>query len=747
MYNLVGCLGSIAYVRGWPRRYARSSMMEKARDTLRSVFGHPEFRGQQEAIVRTLLQGKDALVLMPTGAGKSLCYQLPALLLPGTAVVVSPLIALMQDQVDALQQFGVRAAYLNSSLDSAAQRAIEVQLQAGQLDLLYLAPERLLQERSRALLSSIPLALVAIDEAHCVSSWGHDFRPEYSQLAQFLQHFPKLPRIALTATADPLTREDICEQLHLQQAAQFISSFDRPNIFYEVLNKSEPRQQLLQFLRQQQRGSSGIVYCLGRKRCEQLAVFLQRQGYDALPYHARLADGLKLQNQRRFVREDGVIIVATIAFGMGINKPDVRFVVHMDVPKSLEGYYQETGRAGRDGEAAQALLLYGLGDAVAVRRLIADSPAEAQYKQRSERKLEAMLAYCESVRCRRQVLLDNFAENYPQACGHCDVCCKPPQSWDASIAAQKLLSCVVRSEQRFGAGQLIDILLGRLTDKVQHYGHQRLSTFGIGKELSEQQWRSVVRQLIAEGLLSSDQHRSLKLGRGSREVLRGTRRLMLRQDRKASASAVAATSATTTSAITTSTTTTSTTSPANSSAINSANSAGHRVTTLQPEDNALWEALRRCRLELSQEQNIPAFMIFHDSVLRQMAKRKPTTLDAFADIPGVGSHKLQHYGKAFVRVIRQHVSPNLNSPSLHIEPPAEEGAMQLEHALRRFRLELAQQRGVPASQIFRDHTLQALLEHKPQDLPSLLALKGLTNVYLQRQEQALLEIIRRYKPR
>ncbi len=601
--------------------------MSKPLETLHRVFGHAAFRGEQAAVVDEVIAGGDCLVLMPTGGGKSLCYQVPALLRPGTAIVVSPLIALMQDQVDALLQLGVRAAFLNSSLAAAEAAVVERRLLAGDLDLLYVAPERLLSERFLGLLDRCPVALFAIDEAHCVSQWGHDFRPEYRELNLLHERWPSVPRIALTATADAPTRAEIVERLGLESARQFISSFDRPNIRYRVVQKDNARRQLLDFLAAH-RGAAGIVYCLSRKKVEETAEFLAAQGIVALPYHAGMDAAVRSANQRRFLREEGVVVVATIAFGMGIDKPDVRFVAHLDLPKSLEGYYQETGRAGRDGEPAEAWLTYGLGDLVMLQKMIESSDAGEERRRLERRKLDTLLGYCESTRCRRQVLLSSFDETYPRACGNCDNCLEPAVTWDATVAAQKALSCVYRSGQRFGAAHLIDILRGLGNDRVMQFGHQRLSTFGIGSDLDMRQWKGVFRQLVAHGLLEVDAagHGGLRLTPASRAVLRGEQQVSLRRESEARRER-----------------------PGRASA------AGKSATAIElpPRDAPVFEALRGWRAALAREQNLPAYVIFHDATLREMATQRPRNLRELGLINGVGASKLERYGEQMLAVLRE----------------------------------------------------------------------------------------------
>ena len=595
-------------------------------EALQHVFGYDAFRGDQQAIIEHVSQGGDALVLMPTGGGKSLCYQIPSLIRKGTGIVISPLIALMQDQVDALTELGVRAAYLNSSQDWQTARQVEQQLLAGELDLLYVAPERLLTERCLALLDRAAIALFAIDEAHCVSQWGHDFRPEYLGLSVLHERWPQVPRLALTATATSATRQEIADRLTLGDAPHFVASFDRPNIQYRIVEKNDVKRQLLSFVRSEHAGDSGIVYCLSRARTEDFADYLSSNGVPALPYHAGLGNAVRADHQARFLREEGLVMVATIAFGMGVDKPDVRFVAHVDLPKSVEGYYQETGRAGRDGLPATAWLAYGLNDVMQHRRMINESDGDDAFRRRLGAQLDAMLGLCETVSCRRRQLLAYFDQTI-EPCGNCDTCLEPPQAWDGTVAAQKILSAVYRlwreRGQRFGTGHLIDILRGKPTDRVRENGHDSLTVFGIGKDMSEQAWRSVFRQLLAQSLLAVDQegYGTLALTEGSRAVLKGQTTLMFRRepDRKNK--------------------------PARSG-------SRQALPDLPAEAQERFENLRRWRSEVARGHGVPAYVIFHDATLREIAMVSPQTLTELAQVSGVGDRKLQAYGEELLRCVR-----------------------------------------------------------------------------------------------
>lgn len=599
-----------------------------ALEVLQQTFGYHEFRGDQKAIIDTVTRGQSALVLMPTGGGKSLCYQIPSLLRGGVGVIVSPLIALMQDQVEAAASLGIRAAYLNSTLSYAEQREVQERLQQGQLDLLYVAPERLLRSATVELLRQVHIALFAIDEAHCMSQWGHDFRPEYSQLGQLREWFPTVPLLALTATADGPTRREIAEKLQLETAPQFVASFDRKNIFYRVAERGNYRQQLLGFLRDHQ-GECGIVYCLSRNKTEEVASWLMTEGIAALPYHARLGQGVKADHLQRFLREDGLIMVATIAFGMGIDKPDVRFVAHVDLPSSIEAYYQETGRAGRDGEPAEAFMLYGLGDVQFRRKMLEESEAPEARKRVERHKLNAMLGYCELVSCRRQHLLRYFEEKLPEPCGHCDTCKQPPQTFDGTQQAQKLMSAIVRTGQRFGAGHVIDVLRGKHTAKVEQFEHEELPTFGIGSARSEAYWRSILRQLMALDLVRADVegYGSLKLTEACRPILRGEQALSLRLDREKA--------------------------KRGSGRGRDTTKAQRKIVDLSPEAQERFEDLRVLRKQLADEKGVPSFVVFHDATLRQMAVEQPQNIDGLACIEGVGATKLKQYGEDFLALLRE----------------------------------------------------------------------------------------------
>ena len=604
---------------------AEQDLPARALHLLQSVFGYPAFRGSQAEIVQLIAAGGDALVLMPTGGGKSLCYQIPSLLRHGCGIVISPLIALMQDQVDALGELGVRAAFLNSSQSFDESMRVERALRQGELDLLYIAPERLLTQRCLEMLDGVPIALFAIDEAHCVSQWGHDFRPEYIRLSVLHERYPDVPRIALTATADGQTRAEIIERLQLGQAQQFISSFDRPNIRYQIVEKENVRRQLLDFITTEHAGEAGIVYCLSRKKVEETAEFLRENGISALAYHAGMDTPTRSKHQSRFLREDGIIMVATIAFGMGIDKPDVRFVAHLDLPRSIEGYYQETGRAGRDGLPADAWMAYGLQDVVQQRRMIEESEADITFKRMQSARLDAMLGLCETLTCRRVRLLAYF-DQASEACGNCDTCLNPPVSFDATEATQKLLSTIYRVGQRFGAVHVLEVLRGSDSEKVRQWRHHELSTFGIGSDKSEAEWRAILRQTFALGLVEIDHENygSLRLPEAARAVLRGERQVAMRLYQKPVRQKRAP-----------------------------ARSGSYTETGLSSSQQTLFEKLRWWRMETARSQNLPAYVIFHDNTLREIARAGPATLDDLRLVSGVGEKKLESYGAQIIALVRE----------------------------------------------------------------------------------------------
>ena len=603
-----------------PAAGSKKVLMKDPQQILQHVFGFPDFRAPQDEIISTLVDGGDVLVLMPTGGGKSLCYQIPAIAREGVGVVISPLIALMQNQVDALKQLGVSATFLNSTLAFETVHRIEQSLRQGEVDLLYLAPERLVQPATLALLRELDISLFAIDEAHCVSQWGHDFRADYLHLNILATEFPSVPRIALTATADIRTRTEIVSRLSLDEARQFIVGFDRPNIRYRIALKTNPRQQLLQFLKNEHRNDAGIIYCLSRRKTEETATWLSQQGFEALPYHAGLDSETRAKNQARFLNEESIIIVATIAFGMGIDKPDVRFVAHLDLPKTVESYYQETGRAGRDGEAANAWLVYGLQDVIKLRQMMEKSEGSDEHKRAEQHRLNAMLGLCEITSCRRHALLRYFDEDSPERCGNCDTCIDPVDTWDGTEAAQKALSAVFRTDQRFGVNHLIDVLQGSNTEKIRQFEHDKLSTFGIGQTLDINQWRSVFRQLVARGYISVDLERygALRLEQKCRPLLKGEQQIELRRDSGKKAVA-------------------------------------RQTKTPLPEDInvGLWEALRECRRLFAEAQGVPPYVIFHDKTLREMAEQMPQNTSEFGLLTGVGERKLEKYSEAFLAVIQE----------------------------------------------------------------------------------------------
>ncbi|OED37695.1 ATP-dependent DNA helicase RecQ [Chromatiales bacterium (ex Bugula neritina AB1)] len=595
-----------------------------ALECLQRYFGYTSFRGDQQAIIEQLIRGEDALVLMPTGGGKSLCFQIPALLRDGVGIVISPLIALMQDQVQQLNQNGVRAAFLNSTMSYAEQQSTRQRALNGELDLLYLAPERILSEGSQALLQQMDIALFAVDEAHCVSQWGHDFRPEYTQLSKLIELFPGVPRIALTATADENTRKDIKTHLRLTDATVYISSFDRPNIQYRIESKTNPRNQLLQFIKSEYPASTGIVYCMSRKKTEQVAAFLCTQGLKALAYHAGMPAQQRAGNMSRFILEENIIMVATIAFGMGIDKPDVRFVAHLDMPKSIESYYQETGRAGRDGLPSVAWMVYGLQDAITFQQMLNDSEASQDVIQVERHKLTAMLGLCEATQCRRKTLLRYFGEAGNESCGNCDTCLNPPETWDATTAVQKALSAVYRTGQRFGTNYLIDVLLGKKEDRIRRFGHDQLSVYGIGVEHDANTWRSIFRQSIARSFLTTDMESKggLRLTETARPILKGAEPVAFRVEAKAP----------------------------------TRTKTRQKGSGVSSEHKELWEKLRQARQAIAREQGLPAYVIFHDATLMQMAEDRPVTLDAMSAISGVGAAKLAKYGQHFLEVINSGVT-------------------------------------------------------------------------------------------
>ena len=592
-------------------------------ELLNTVFGYKGFRGQQQTIISHVINGQDALVIMPTGSGKSLCFQIPALIRQGIGIVISPLIALMQDQVSGLLQLGIKAAFLNSTLAYEEIQRTEQALLSGDLDLLYIAPERLANQRTLELFDRLSIALFAIDEAHCVSQWGHDFRADYLRLSLLHERYPQVPRIALTATADERTRQEIQYRLGLEQAQLFLSGFDRPNIHYRIVQKQQARQQLLDFIETEHAGDAGIVYCLSRKKVDETALWLSSKGIKALPYHAGMTNVERQQNQHEFLMQEGLVMVATIAFGMGIDKPNVRFVAHLDLPKSIEGYYQETGRAGRDGLPANAWMAYGLQDVITLRRMLADSNANETQKRIEFNRLDAMLALCEQVHCRRQALLGYFGDKLEQPCGNCDTCLEPVETWDGTLAAQQALSCIHRTGQRFGVAYLVDVLLGKTNERISRFGHDKQSTFGIGGALEERQWHSVFRQLVARALVAVDFENfgALRLTEECRPILRSEQQLMLRKDsqvEKTKAGKLA--------------------------------KATHKSKNM---NSLLWDALRDKRRELAESQNVPPYVIFHDASLMAMMESKPATLEQLSLLPGVGKRKLELYGKQFLAIIQE----------------------------------------------------------------------------------------------
>ncbi|MFK7601026.1 DNA helicase RecQ [Deinococcus sp. SM5_A1] len=724
----------------------------RALEVLSRVWGYGQFRDVQADIVRTVVEGNNALVLMPTGGGKSLCYQVPSLLRPGTGIVVSPLIALMKDQVDALRQFGVRAAFLNSSLPMESVREVEAALLAGELDMLYVAPERLLLPRTLELLEHASVALFAIDEAHCVSQWGHDFRPEYGQLGVLPRRFPDIPRVALTATADDRTRADILNVLELGGAAQFISSFDRPNIQYRVANKEGPKTQLLDFIHAEHRGDAGIVYCLSRKSVEQTAQWLATQGVDAVPYHAGLSPRERNHAQERFLNDEGVVVVATVAFGMGIDKPNVRFVAHLDLPKSMEGYYQETGRAGRDGLPSTAWMVYGLADVVNVKRMLSQSDAPEDVKRVEAAKLDALLTYCEAATCRRQLLLAYFGEERNEPCGNCDICLNPPKVRDATREAQMALSAAIRTGNRFGAAHLTDILLGQPTEKVVSMGHHLLPTFGVGKSHDEKMWRGLIRQLVSLGHLAAGEHYGLSATGKSRPLLKGETQLMLREDSLVPRERV-------------------------KKRDRDASRSGR--TPVDSQDAPLFEALRAWRLQLARQKAVPPYAIFSDATLKAVCELRPGSAATLGTVSGVGQRKLADYGEDVLDIVREHsgserarpaspaergirensavlgllhgreeaqpspyTSQPLFSPPARAEqaPPASANP-DVAEALRELRRELTRETGHSAFVIFPNATLEALASASPRSLDDLQGLPGMGPKRIENYGERIVEAV------
>ncbi len=655
-------------------------MNNKPIEILKTVFGYDKFRGQQQEVIEQLIAGQDALVLMPTGGGKSLCYQIPSLIRPGVGIVISPLIALMQDQVSALLQLGVKAAFLNSTLSLEESRRVEQQLLNGELDLLYIAPERLTSERTGALFQRIKIALFAIDEAHCVSQWGHDFRVDYLQLSLLHERFPDIPRIALTATADDKTREEIKLRLNLEQAQLYLSGFDRPNIRYRIVQKQNSRDQLIDFIRAEHAGDAGIVYCLSRKKVDATAEWLRTKSVNALPYHAKMDSGLRAKHQHQFLMEEGVVIVATIAFGMGIDKPNVRFVAHLDLPKSVEAYYQETGRGGRDGLPANAWMAYGLQDVITLRKMLADSNADEAHKRVEFHKLDAMLALCEQVHCRRQALLGYFGDLLEQPCGNCDTCLEPVKTWDGTLAAQKALSCIHRTQQRYGVAYLIDVLRGKATERIVKAAHDKLSTFGIGVDIEEQQWHSVFRQLVARGLVAVnfESFGALQLTESCRPILRGEQQLMLRKDLKAE----------------------------KVKARTEHGRSGSKKTSREfakADDTLLWNALRAKRKMIADAQDVPPYVIFHDATLMAMLEAKPTNRQQMGLLSGVGERKLELYADEFLAVIKEFADLNNGAIGLSDTMAESVALFRLGYSVK----QVAQQRELKEETIY-SHLAQSL---------------------------------------